>query len=189
MNVIKHCVIASFILCLASCVQHYTNHSLIKDAPLVPVYITGFVPDVRRSLVEAIEEWNGALNGHMILYVVADDMIILDRAQRENAIVVVASDRNAPMMQVAHMENTVAVSYPFGTKKPAAIIYMANILPPPMSKHVLLHELGHAFGAEDKDYSLMQLHYSVDYCCIDRLTMAQVSKAMRWSSDSVNWCE
>lgn len=189
----RQILLTLIVCCLAGCVQ-YTHHNPISNAQVVPVYITGFIPDVRRELVGAVGEWNVALNGHMVLVVMSEEITSATMplnfiAQKQNAIVIVGVDREAPMIQAAHFDGAVAVSYPWGHKKPASIIYLTNTLSPKTARHILLHEIGHSEGAEHLDYSLMQLHYSIDYDCIDEKTMMQVAKANRWDLWTTNWCE
>ena len=177
-------------LCLVGCLSpSYTHNAAPKSASIyVPVYITDAYPDVRRELIGAVSEWNNALNSHIVLVVSPDDIVDFRRAQEENAIVIKMVSVGEPMLANAHLSGAMGLTDIWGTKIPAAVIYIVNTLSPKTARHILLHELGHTMGADDKDYSLMQLHYSVEYCCIDKDTMMQVANANGWDIRSLNWC-
>ena len=54
---------------------------------------------------------------------------------------------------------------------------------------VLLHELGHSFGCEHQDMSLMAASYNFEYTCVDKNTAIQIANYNGLDIDKLNYCD
>lgn len=176
--------------CMSVGIPHYTQHVPVIGNK-VEVYLIGNFPNyLEDGVSKSIREWNKALNGHLDLGIIGH-VASLEEAPKD-AIVIIATLSSASMIQASHVENTMAVTYPYGRGLPSALIYLAVDRIPPSSEHVILHELGHAMGAEDSDNAselMSRKYYPFKEHCIDLPTIMQVSKANHWGKDTLNYCQ
>lgn len=161
-------------LLLASCVKQesikiYTNDNFHLD---IPAHIdSDFTEKDKSEIILAINEWNRALNGLIVINVIDvnftmdNDKIINDYKNR--FIFLKVSKKN--------WDNT--DKYGFVDKIGGNIIHIVddNILPV-FLYGITLHEIGHLLGAEHTDSGLMYKYFNIKNTCIDFKTIKQVSE-------------
>jgi predicted Zn-dependent protease len=168
---------------LVDCVS-YTHKPIYPLRPIVSqVYID---PNLPQSEVKiAINTWNNVLNGSVVLRIEPWQNDV-----QPPAIIIKASRSDAPMILASHTLNAIAITYPWTGSYPSSIIYLATdkIYGDKLTA-VLLHEIGHAFGAEHMDNTLMQEMYDRSNSCVDKSTVHQVAKHLHLQEQYLNYCQ
>lgn len=169
---------------LIGCVS-YTHKPAYPLQPIISqVYIDPKLP--QSEVKSAINTWNNALNGSVILQVEPWQDNILPPAM-----IIKNARSDSPMILASYTQNTIAITYPWTGSYPSSIIYLATdkIYGNKLTA-VLLHEIGHAFGAEHMDNTLMQEMYNWNNGrCIDKSTIHQVAKHLHLQEQYINYCE
>lgn len=169
----------------------------------IPVYVDKeFSSEDKLSIDRSIEQWNYALNQHIILTVVTyqfdmEPEVILE-ARKKNGFLILKVDSN---------NSTVPDSMPLEQCRvsPICIYTLAwtdsiggNVMKVVRDRisttdveHIVLHELGHLLSAEHIDdiNSLMYPKYNkISYLCIDYTTVKQVALHYFINPKTMNHC-
>lgn len=181
----------------------YTHLVNAGDHPQVfPVYVDKeFGEADKLDIVNALDQWNYVFNGHA-RFVVVDfqfDMqpeVILD-CMKNNGFLIMKITASNPLTQTAddvvgteHNGTPHGVSLGFTPQLSSHKVYIVrDRLQNGDVFFILMHELGHALGADHTSDGLMYPHYSkVRFQCVDQSAAVQVAKAQGWSTDSLNYC-
>jgi hypothetical protein len=152
------------------------------------VYTVGVFPDyLHQEILYAIREWNMALNGHLRLKLVGS-VASFELAPQDSIVIIATNSRDGMVSSVD--ADAMAVAYPWGHKLPSALIYVAVDKMSDAQFLNMVHELGHALGAEDnpKGPTLMSRAYYGCHC-VDLDAAKQVSRAFHWDLSTLNYCK
>jgi hypothetical protein len=156
-----------------------------------------FNPDEIAAIERAIFAWNESLNGQMRLEV-ADPHYHIGEAEPGLLII-----KTSQKEKIANSED-VLTALGWTTFWRSRIYLVVDRLivrdsergietPWRMQdiKEIMMHELGHAMGAEHINYhGLMRDNYDeADYACIDLPTISQVAKHHRLDLSKMKWCQ
>lgn len=211
-NLVKFAfLILSLSVFLISCatghlgMYHYTHAPLYsQEMPTYPVYVDkDFGEADRLSIAEALDQWNYALNGHAKFVIVSDtfDMEpeILQRVVSGSAFVILKVSGDNPIVArsdevVEEHEHKGSHSYSLGFTVAIGnhTIYLVRdrIKENKMVKGIVMHEVGHALGAEHVGDGLMFPGYDAErYQCVDYQTVKAVAEYHNWKVDTLNYCE
>lgn len=172
---------------------HYTTHASTQQKPsrTIPVAIDIQFPLAQqRELIAAINEWNVALNGQMVLTVYTDRFNMEDKS-----ISYIYNSKGVMLLSVSHLGNpmlhldvnTIAITSHIGTGH--EIYFLKEKMENHSVRKVALHEIGHFLGAHHKA-GLMQLEYNEEnYNCIDYDAVSQVANYNELNINQMNWCQ
>ena len=130
----------------------------------------------RVEAAKAVQDWNVALQGVLTLQVVQGiptSLLDLQASRDCHDILIFAAQADDPMVLRSHVEHTTAITYPWG-ERPGALIYIVR-----HHDNTILHELGHALGAVDRQESgmLMTQEYTKSgVAYVDADAAAQVAR-------------
>ena len=178
--------IYSFLLVGCIAATHMTENPNYPIDPLdvriTPTYIDPNLP--QKQTLNAIREWNHAMNGSYIF-----DVVPWDNNPKPPAVVIRAAHTDNADLRRGGKE-AVGVTYPWDGNYPSSIIYLDidNLGYYPYTQTVE-HELGHAFGADHKENTLMGERLSnMSRRCIDQPTLHQVAKILHLDERFLNHC-
>jgi hypothetical protein len=169
---------------------------------IYPIYIDGSFPKEQMAVIKsAIKEWNHVLNGNMVIEVMTenldnedmDELIRLagkTKQEREGLMILnLAHDDELISGIVEETDGTLAFVNALGNRANLMVVVKDRIGKKNLHK-ILLHEFGHAFGANHTNaQSLMYPYYSgVQMDCVDKITVAQVANYHGFSFTSMNYC-
>lgn len=169
---IARIVIATLVALLATCQPRWTyvretGASLSSRTVCLP-YV-----DARPELEDAVHAWAYALRGYETLAVGSGPYCSIDVAEIDEADVMRwCSDRTAIGCAV------------IGGYR----VWLVRGRYELIARGVLLHELGHVFGAQHLDGTLMRPRYERDYSCPDVYTMLQVAAYAHEDLTRFSWC-
>ena len=126
------------------------------------------VPEaLKPEMARAVANWNRALNGKLELRVAADacDISVLD-----------VSTSPCP-------ETALACTDTLG----GSVVYMKRGFYERQPANILAHELGHAFGAQHVEGTLMA-PIGAPQDCPDHVTIVQVAAYNHWNLAELRWC-
>lgn len=184
----KHLATVICVAALTGCTAsiHYTNNPNYPTSPedrrITRTYIDPNLPQADTLL--AIKEWNQAMNGSYFLLVMK-----WENDPQPPAVVIRAAHYDSPMI-VRGGEGTTAITHPWDGGYPSALIYVdIDFLGryPFLTVPTIEHEIGHAFGADHMDGTLMQWNLNSSHC-IDRKTIEQVSNKLHLDPQYLNHC-
>jgi hypothetical protein len=140
------------------------------------------------EIQKALDQWNFALNGSLILDI-ADYNALVDEktfkyTEETHGILFLRIDSHNNLIPG---RTTLAFNYPHVGGNYIYLIRdrMLNDAIKPVS----MHELGHALGAEHTDGGLMNpYYYSYMYQCIDRIAAGEVAEYQHLPLGRLNWC-
>ncbi len=124
-------------------------------------------PELKPDLARAVSNWNQALNGKIAL-----------EAGVDSCDIIVQESENPPCPQEA-----LACANELG----GSVVYLRKGSYERQPANVLAHELGHVFGAQHLEGSLMSTT-GAGYSCPDLPTMAQVAGFQRWNLAELRFC-
>ncbi len=151
-----------------------TDHHLISVAP---IYLDETWTDAERvQLHAAIDQWNEALNGTIILQVEEEHYHWQESTPRNKLILRPVSEREAN-----RQEQYIALAWTYGRGYGGIggnrIYFARSRFAPEDLRYIALHELGHSLGADHQKGGLMNPNYDrPTYQCIDQRTLQQVAE-------------
>lgn len=190
-----------------SSVRMYSYHSVPsaknnQHQRIYPVYIDkSFPKDQLKTITSVIDEWNNVLNGNIVIEVVRNDIDNENEEQLEDLVKKMRQEREGLVMLnlnhdnelitgiVEETDGTLAFVNSIGNRANVMVVVGDRIGRKNLHK-ILLHEFGHAFGANHTNaQSLMYPYYSgVQMDCVDKITVAQVANYHGFSFKSMNYC-
>ena len=167
-----------------------------KETTVVPTYFDDRWSDSERATLKlAIEEWNTALAGHLVMKVV-DETYHVDMKNRDNdpGYMFIKIDSNNPLVEKEEQFISLAFTHGRGRGVGGNRIYFIadrfsnwDLLP------IARHEIGHMLGAphaEESHEVLMSPRFNIRlYNCVDRDAVLVVAKYRHLSVDGMSWCE
>jgi hypothetical protein len=123
--------------------------------------------EVQEGLQAAVHSWNQALNGKLSLEVGV-----------ESCDIVVQETEDPPCPQ-----GSLACANELG----GSVVYLRKGSYERQPANVLAHELGHVFGAQHLEGSLMSTT-GANYACPDQTTVAQVAAYQHWNLAELRFC-
>lgn len=144
----------------------------------------------RELIVEAVGEWNEALNGESHIEVAADAIDTfsdMSRIRKPNVWVIARIESSHPLAAARDMSRALAVK--IGGR--SGIIYVVHDrLGSRDLRGIVLHELGHVFGlAHDPRGKLMSPYYKANkQQCIDKGTIRAIAELHQMPIDDFDWC-
>lgn len=199
-------VISSFLGC--SSVKMYSYKSVQspsisdRERKVYPVYIDRSFKDQHLSTIKSvISEWNSVLNGNMVIEVIEqnidnEDLDELERLikktkQEREGLVILNLKHDDDLISgiVEETDGTLAFVNGIGGRANIMVVIEDRIGRKNFHK-ILLHEFGHAFGANHTNaQSLMYPYYSGSQIdCVDKITAAQVANYHGFSIRTMNYC-
>lgn len=169
---------------------------------IYPIYIDKSFPEEQMTVVKsAIKEWNNVLNGNMVIEIVSEDldgqdMVELVRiakkvTQEREGLIILNLEHDDDLISgvVEETDGTLAFVNALGNRANLMVVVKDRIGKKNLHK-ILLHEFGHAFGANHTNaQSLMYPYYSgVQMDCVDKITVAQVANYHGFNFKSMNYC-
>ena len=190
-----------------SSVRMYSYHSVppVKNNQhqrVYPVYIDkSFPEDQQKVIASVINEWINVLNGNMVIEVVSKDIDSQDEIQLMELVIQMRQEREGLVMLnlthnddlisgvVEETDGTLAFVNALGNRANFMVVISDRIGRKNLHK-ILLHEFGHAFGANHTNaQSLMYPYYSgVQMDCVDKITVAQVANYHGFNFNTMNYC-
>jgi len=171
---------------------------VLVDTEVYPVYID--IMFRRGEIIEmerAIERWNKVLNGYRRLEVVSDeytfeDLGIAKLGVEGKVYIILRLEPDSELL----MERRGSVTLAFTNEIGGTIMYMVPMNIEGFKSEgvsvygVMLHEIGHWFGARHVEVGLMEARYNVgEFPCVDEGTVRQVSKWFRgYEWERMNYC-
>ena len=156
----------------------------------IPIYVTRDIGEADRvAIQQAIEQWNYALNGNVILEVVSwkyiGEIDEMKQIHQDHGIII-QTLTGVQAFQHNKGERTLAFVNDVG----GWVIYMIRErIANDDVKSVLLHEVGHILGAYHREHDLMQPIFDADnYHCIDLETLKQVAERQGFDYRKGNYC-
>lgn len=153
----------------------------------------GFSERYLKMVVKDIDEWNFALNGEMKLEI-KDEHWKIDREAIDDMVysdsgLVISKTTSLYASEKGKGENVVAWTSDIGGHQIFMIV--GRIESPWMFNITLLHEIGHALGAEhvEEPGHLMTLGVELGRTCIDEDAVRQIARFEKLDPERMNWCE
>lgn len=152
------------------------------------VYIDPTFDEVDRiAILGAVSEWNEVLTGAIRLVSTVGTLSI-DELNDPHAILVMKVDSNCTFIPTIPEGSVLAWTNRIGGNK---VWVIRDRLGNWQVQAVMMHELGHVFGADDrKGHGLM--HYLIDmneYRCIDKATVEEVATWQGLPMSALGYCE
>ncbi len=179
------------VLLLSSCSHISYQYTLKPVAPytvrVLPIWIDKtFSANDKLAIDDAINSWNLVLNNTIKLQAVTYefDMEVesIVRAKNERGLLVMKINSDNPMVT----DDAAAWVNELGGWK---LYVVKNRVPTELMNKVMMHELGHALGAEHQAGTLMNPKFNAEmYTCIDYTTVKQVSDYQKIRLDYLNHC-
>lgn len=177
-------------LFLCSCAQYKFIYNTIEPSghtvQIAPIYIEDTWDDIDRAqLHDAIDQWNVALNGTIILRI-EDDHYNYTKAAPQNKLILLKISEQAANRQ----EEYIALAWTYGSYSGVGgnrIYFVRARMEWYDLRYVALHEIAHALGADHQKYrGLMSPTYNrTNYHCIDKPTLLQVAAYRHIPIDSL----
>lgn len=201
MRYLLRCYWISFIIILIGCgltshlgLYRYTHFPTTATTPVIfPVYIDkNFGGLDQLSIADALDQWNFVFNGHAKFAVVDDhfnmDIPELQQAIQQNAFIIFRIDSHNPLVPTNTDPGFLSVG--FTPHLGSHLIYLIrDRLENEDVRDIIMHELGHALGADHTSHGLMYKHYTQEeYQCIDLLTVEQIAPIQHWPLTELNYC-
>jgi hypothetical protein len=191
-----------FSLCFLSCSPWHTSFSYIRSpAPhqeiaqrQIPIWIDKNFGDADQiSLQTAIDQWNYALNGYIVLQVASTgfDMetypMLEARAGRGWLFLKINSDNAIVAFHDRPHVTTLAVVDNIGGN---TLYLIRDRVQNDQVTGLAMHEMGHLLGARhvEGDDLMTPIYNSDDYRCIDYLTIKQVATFQHLPLENLNYC-
>lgn len=156
----------------------------------IPIYIDQNMGEADKVAVQqAIEQWNYALNGNVVLYVASwKYMGEIDEIKQihQNHGIIIQNLTGLQAVEHNKGERVLAFVNDIGG-------WVINVIRERIHnddvKSVLLHEIGHILGAYHREHDLMQPIFDPDnYHCIDLDTLKQVADRQGFDYHKGNYC-
>lgn len=150
-----------------------------------------FTKHEQKEILKAINEWNVALNGQLVLQVVDLDFDMepdkIEQAFRENGILILSVPSYGSVMRFVDDGNLAGKVDGIG----GHTVYLLNDR---ITKNnafaVALHEIGHVLGSEHTETGLMHPRYSPSRTyCVDKLAIQNVAAFYGLDVKRLNYCE
>lgn len=183
---------------------HYTRVPLYSHVmPTYPVYVDkDFGEADQLSIAEALDQWNYAINGHAKFNIVSNtfdmDPETLSRVMGGSVFVILKITSDNPIVNKPdeivkeHTQGNIRnYSLGFTPSTGDHTIYLVRdrIRDNHMVKGLVMHEVGHALGAEHGGDGLMTPGYDAErYQCVDYYTANAVAQYHNWKVDTLNYC-
>jgi frataxin-like iron-binding protein CyaY len=186
------------ILCGLACYAYresgyvYTRVSYVPVvSKVIPIWIDyKFGMADKNGIMDAVNQWNYALNGHIVLEVVdtSYDMSIsvLERVRLTGGWIILRVGNDSPMVVNLNKPKTLAWADRVGGNY---VFVIRDRMDGKWVTGVMLHEMGHLLGASH-GVNLMAAQYRWDDCrCIDLESLKLVAVAQGLSIDKLNYCQ
>lgn len=169
---------------------------------IYPIYIDKSFPNDQLNTIKlAVAEWNNVLNENMIIEIISEDVDNQDLDQLIDLAVKIKQEREGLMILnlkhddelisgvVDETDGTLAFVNALGNRANLMVVVSDRVGKKNLHK-ILLHEFGHAFGANHTNAkSLMYPYYSsVQMDCVDKITVAQVANYHGFNFKTMNYC-
>jgi len=200
-NDMRHCLLLIFLF-LTSCAitKTTTNPTYIKQeaaiTPLhiIPIYIDNKFCITDKALIKtAIDNWNDALNGYLILKIISTNFIeskeSIKRIIKEKSFVILQTYSDNEIIKERDIDDNLTIG--LANKIGGNIIHLVrDRLSEKDITPITMHELGHLLGADHTEEKyLMNYLYSKDrYKCVDLYTIRQVSEFWHLPIQRMNYC-
>jgi len=193
---VQYLLLIIFALSLLSCTTttssyHYISHARsLAAVRTIPVYIDrDFDEKDQKVLLAAVDEWNFALNGMIVMTVVSTtfdmDPATIHEAYSASGFIFLKIDSSNPMVH----DSPSTLTFAFVDKISGNLLYIIrDRLSSFYLRSVALHEIGHLLGAVHRDHSLMQGYAEHPYPCIDGATVSQVAAHYMIPLELMNYC-
>lgn len=182
---------------------HYISRGAYSVVPIkeIPVYIDIDFGEADKILImDAITQWNYALNGYVKLNVVDDhfDMepSVVSQCHMGLCWMILKVNSNNLMVktidgQVTHDNGGEYHSLAWADSVGGYVVYLIrDRVDPYQITGVMLHEMGHLLGAKHDDVYLMQPHFKWnEYRCVDKFTLKMVAAWQHLPLERLNYCE
>lgn len=160
----------------------------------MPVYIDkDFSKSDKEVIMKVIAQWNYVLNGYIVMHV-TDVEFNMDVATMQQAI----NGKAYLILKIDSNNISLANSTESTNKKTLGMVnkiggnwmyLVRDNIPDQELFFIILHEMGHLFGAKHTGIYLMNTNYNRDYFqCIDKETMIQVANYYTLSINDLNYC-
>lgn len=176
----------------------YTRNTVYQpaaQAPVYPVYVDKqFSGDDRLAIQDALQQWDYALNGHA-RFVIVDtsfdmEMDKLQRAQRDDAFLIMMVHSDNPIIPTNIAPGQWCLGWTPYTGSHWIRLVRDRLDTSTDVKLVLMHEIGHALGADHDGSGLMYNKYSPEqYQCVDYGAVVQVARWYHWDVHTLNYCQ
>jgi len=178
---------------------HYTNRPHFQGTPrrAIPVVVDkNFSVNDKKSIDDAINTWNYVLNGHIVMKVEGwefdMEIDVLQNIISRRGLIIMKIDHDNPVVNDDPKQPTLARANDIGGNKVWMVrdrFESEDVYP------IMLHELGHIFGAEHEEDKpenigfLMYPHYiRGKYNCVDERAMKRVAQFQMIMYDQLNFC-
>ncbi len=160
---------------------------------VIPVYIDpSFTKNDKASITRAINTWNTALNGYIILKIESTNCqftkSLIDRAKNGEIYLISEIFSSAPMIVKRDSGDNATLG--LANKIGGNWFYIVrDRLTESDIYYIALHELGHLLGSDHTKHFLMQPYYNKSqYECIDDITIEAVADYWRLPLNKLNYC-
>jgi hypothetical protein len=174
---------------------YYTERPVSPDPPkrVIHIWVDKNFPDYdQKSIAEAVDNWNIALNGRIKLQIVDTqfDMEVdkIVTQVKENGWLFMKIDSSNPIIPAEKEPGFVTIG--FADRIGGTHMYLIrDRLNYWDVKGITMHEIGHLLGSDHTGKRLMFPHYTqARFQCVDWDTISQVAKYQGLDVDQLNFC-
>lgn len=170
-------VLLMFIVCCGAKEKRYTTNDKMSEIRQIEVRVDKMFTDKDKvSIDKAINQWNTALNGSVVIKVVDNnfnmDLGVMEEVLKNKGLLILKLRSDSTLI-IEDKGRTLA----FTDKIGGNILYVIEDRVKDDLEGIVMHEMGHIMGVTHKGSGLMQPSYmKEDYRCIDKVTIEEVER-------------